>query len=122
MCRSDAMAGNVVRIVAAATDERQRGSSTVIARRPRQRLISSRIFSIGIASALPNRDVTVVAWKRALYTASSVASSAASKKGDIASGGSTARARAFVSLKRVRISGDVENAMAKSPLPLLYDD
>src|SRR4051812_37670089 len=86
----------------------------------RQRgLRSSRMRSIGIASAEPIADCTVVAWNSELYTASSVASSAASNSGDIASGGRMVRARAPAALNRLRISADVENAMAKSPLPLL---
>src|SRR5437773_7234212 len=87
-----------------------------------QRFSSSRTRSIGIASAVPFAERTLVAWKRELYTASSVASSAASKSGEVASGGSIVRPRGAVSLKRLRISGAVENAIAKSPLPLLYDD
>ena len=83
---------------------------------------SARTPSIGIASATPNLDLTVVARNSELYTASSVASSAAWKRGDTASVGSDLRARGAVSPKRLRISGDVENAMAKSPLPLLNDD
>ena len=72
-----------------------------------------------MASAVPNFDDTVVAWKSELYTASSVASSTASNSGETASVGSTRRARSSVSPKRLRISGDVEKAIAKSPLPLL---
>ena len=84
-----------------------------------QRLSNSRTRSIGIASAVPKRDVTVVAWNSELYTASSVASSAASNSGDVASVGRTLRGCGAVSLKRLRISVAVENAIAKSPLPLL---
>jgi hypothetical protein len=47
-----------------------------------------------------------------LYTASSVASRTAWNSGDTASEGTSVRARAAVSPWRVRVSGDVENAMA----------
>src|SRR6266852_1319783 len=79
----------------------------------------ARTFSIGMASADPDVDVTLVACSSELYTASSVASSAASNSGEVASVGSVAGGRAAISLKRLRVSGDVENATAKSPLPLL---
>src|SRR5713226_7833732 len=62
------------------------------------RLSSSRTRSMGIASAVPMAERTAVAWKSELYTASSVASSAASNSGDVASVGSTVRARGAVSL------------------------
>src|SRR6185436_16412702 len=48
--------------------------------------------------------------------------STASNKGDVASVGRMARALGAVSLNRLRISVEVEKAIAKSPLPLLYDE
>src|SRR5258708_35742452 len=79
-----------------------------------QRFSNSRTRSIGIASAVPFAERTVVAWNSALYTASSVASSAASNSGEAASGGSVTRARPAASLKRLRTSRGPENAIPKT--------
>src|SRR5258708_23947545 len=83
--------------------------------------------SSGMASIVRPRLVTVVAMKRELYIASSVASMTASNNGDTSSFGNSAgmrTRRALSPLTRDTIAaerrtlGDVENALTKSPDPL----
>ena len=67
---------------------------------------------MGSASTVIPLPVIVSARSMALYTASSVASRTAWNSGETASEGRSVRARAAVSPWRVRVSGDVEKAIA----------